>query len=142
MKIKRRIVIDTNILISASFTRRSVLHDAVETVLLHHLLLTSPETYAELEHTLLLPKFNRFVSLEKRQRFLLTFLFAARMIDVHTTITVCRDPKDNKFLELAVDGKADSIITGDKDLLALHPFGGIAIFTPRSFLDHLSSQTQ
>ena len=45
-----------------------------------------------------------------------------------------RDRKDDKFLELAVNGNAALIITGDKDLLALDPFQGIAIITPASFL--------
>ena len=49
-------------------------------------------------------------------------------------ITECADPKDNKFLELAAIGKTDFIITGDADLLAMHPFRGIAIVTVESFL--------
>lgn len=51
------------------------------------------------------------------------------------TITACRDPKDNKFLELAVAAKASCIITGDKDLLELHPFRGIPILTVNDFLN-------
>nr|WP_232285716.1 putative toxin-antitoxin system toxin component, PIN family [Crocosphaera chwakensis] len=46
----------------------------------------------------------------------------------------CRDPKDNKFLEVAVNGNATHIITGDKDLLELHPFRGISILKPKQFL--------
>ena len=43
-------------------------------------------------------------------------------------------PKDNKFLELALSGKGSHIITGDSDLLVLHPFRGVAIVSPQSFL--------
>lgn len=50
--------------------------------------------------------------------------------------TVCRDEKDNMFLELAVEGKANCIITGDKDLLVLHPFRGIIIISPGNFVVH------
>jgi hypothetical protein len=60
----------------------------------------------------------------------------AVLIEVKDTITDCRDPKDNKFLELAVSGKASAIISGDEDLLALHPFRDIPIFTLRDFLEH------
>jgi len=53
---------------------------------------------------------------------------------IQTRITICRDPRDNKFLELAVDGKAQIIITGDQDLLILNPFENIDVLTPRDFL--------
>jgi uncharacterized protein len=51
------------------------------------------------------------------------------------SIKACRDPKDDKFLELAVNGRADLIISGDKDLLVLHPFMGIAIVMPATYLE-------
>jgi len=50
------------------------------------------------------------------------------------SVTDCRDPDDNKFLELALSGKADLIITGDADLLSLHPWRGIAILSPADYL--------
>jgi putative PIN family toxin of toxin-antitoxin system len=55
----------------------------------------------------------------------LTAIYLGReteLITINETIDICRDPKDNKFLELAISGKATHIITGDKDLLELHPF--------------------
>ncbi|MBI3577621.1 putative toxin-antitoxin system toxin component, PIN family [Candidatus Gottesmanbacteria bacterium] len=51
-----------------------------------------------------------------------------------TTYTICRDPDDNQILALATDGKADYIITGDKDLLALGTIEGIPIVKPKDFL--------
>jgi uncharacterized protein len=54
---------------------------------------------------------------------------------VNKTINACRDPKDNKFLELAVTGNVDYIISGDKDLLDLNPFNNIVIITPSQFLE-------
>ena len=54
-------------------------------------------------------------------------------------ITACRDPKDNKFLEVAVAGKADVIVSGDRDLLVLHPFAGIPILAPVAFLKVLDA---
>jgi putative PIN family toxin of toxin-antitoxin system len=54
-------------------------------------------------------------------------------------ITACRDPKDDKFLEVAVAGEADVIISGDDDLLVLHPFAGIPILSPSAFLRMLDA---
>ncbi len=51
-------------------------------------------------------------------------------------ISICRDPKDNMYLEIAIAGKADLIITGDSDLLVLHPFCNIPVITPKMFLDN------
>jgi putative PIN family toxin of toxin-antitoxin system len=56
-------------------------------------------------------------------------------IEPKIEITECRDPKDNKFLELAVAGNADCIVTGDNDLLVLNPFRNIRIITPKEFID-------
>ena len=53
--------------------------------------------------------------------------------DIH--IEVCVDPKDNKFLSLAVSGNASLILSDDKHLLRLHPFQGISILTPQQYLD-------
>lgn len=53
------------------------------------------------------------------------------------TVTACRDPKDNKFLEAALTGTADAIVTGDNDLLVLHPFEGVEILSPAEFLAKL-----
>ena len=50
---------------------------------------------------------------------------------------VCRDQKDNKFLELAVSGGAKYILSGDKDLLVIGEYQGISILSPRSFYNRL-----
>jgi putative PIN family toxin of toxin-antitoxin system len=55
-------------------------------------------------------------------------------------ITACRDPKDDKFLEVAVSGRADVIVSGDQDLLVLHPFAGIPILPPVAFLQMLDAE--
>jgi putative PIN family toxin of toxin-antitoxin system len=45
-------------------------------------------------------------------------------------VRACRDPKDDKFLEVALNGTADAIVTGDADLLEMHPWRGIEVVTP------------
>jgi predicted nucleic acid-binding protein len=57
-------------------------------------------------------------------------------------VTDCRDPKDNKFLELALSGKATHIVSGDEDLLVLHPFRGILILMPQAFLAQWEGQEE
>ena len=134
MNPKLRVVIDTSVLVSAALRPHSVPYTAVTEVMLHHVSLISHKTYAEVENKLLHTKFDVYVSREERLRFLEMLFFAAETVPVNTVITDCRDPGDNKFLELAVDGQADCIVTGDNDLLVLNPFRRVAILTPRNFL--------
>jgi predicted nucleic acid-binding protein len=61
-------------------------------------------------------------------------LAAAELVTITDRTTACRDPKDDKFLELAVNGRANLIISGDADLLALNPFREIPIVTPATFV--------
>ena len=61
-------------------------------------------------------------------------LAAAELVSITEPIVACRDPKDDKFLELAVNGGADVIVSGDADLLVLNPFRGIAIISPAVFV--------
>lgn len=60
-------------------------------------------------------------------------LASAERINVRARVFECRDPKDNKFLELAQDGSADVIVSGDLDLLVLGAFRGVPIMTPAMF---------
>ena len=59
---------------------------------------------------------------------------AAEIVQIDEQIAVCRDPKDDKFLERAVNGRADVIVSGDADLLTLGPFRGIPVLTPAAFV--------
>jgi putative PIN family toxin of toxin-antitoxin system len=67
---------------------------------------------------------------------LIDFKRVAIFSEISESITACRDLKDNKFLELAIAANASCIITGDKDLLALHPFREISILTANDFLNN------
>ena len=130
----RRVVVDTNVIISGILLPRSAPGRALTTIVRHTYPLVSGDTFRELHEKLLLPKFDRYVSVSSRQAFLKRFLAVAAFIPVSTTLEACRDPKDNKFLELALDGEADWIVSGDRDLLVLHPFRGIPVLTPQAFL--------
>ncbi len=114
---------------------RSVPRQAFDRVLEYGTILISSATVAELNNVLRRPRFDRYVHEDDRLTFLATLLREAALVEVTDVVTACRDSKDNKFLELALSGKATHIISGDEDLLVLHPFRGILILTPKAFLN-------
>jgi len=97
-------------------------------------LLISEEFEQELEEVVRRPKFDPALLLATRLKLFNAFVDAAVPVVIRERIAECRDIKDNKVLELAVSGNADLILTGDKDLLVLHPFRGIPILNPLQFL--------
>jgi len=100
--------------------------------------LISYETWTELRIVLNRPRLSKFLtpdSYEKVPRQRLGDFGAG--FDP-TPVRACRDPRDDKFLELAVHGRANFIVTGDQDLLALNQFRGVAILTPAEFLAHVT----
>jgi putative PIN family toxin of toxin-antitoxin system len=129
-----RIVLDTNVLVSAMLSSRSAPGRAVRLAARAGDLLISAATSREVEEVFHRPKFDGMVSLAARAEFLFTYRAAARMVQVDSHIQASRDECGDKFLELAVDGHADLIVSGDEDLLALHPYCGMRILTPQQFL--------
>lgn len=98
-------------------------------------ILLSFATLAELYDVLNRKQFRRFIDEEDARSFIAALARESEWIDVNVQIKSCRDPKDDKFLEIAVSGQASQIITGDADLLVLNPFQGIQILSPQEFLD-------
>ncbi len=131
----RRWVLDTNVLVSAALAKHSISRRALEAARATGLVLQSADTLDELITVLTRPKFDRYVTETGRQEFLALISELSFFVATKSHITICRDAKDNKFLELAVDGYGDAIISGDQDLLTLSPFEGIPILTPAQFLD-------
>jgi putative PIN family toxin of toxin-antitoxin system len=134
MRAKERVVVDTNALISRLLLPASVPAQAVRQVVAEAQLLASDATIMELADVLARAKFDPYVTIAERQEFLRLFGRIAERIPIIHIVRACRDPKDDKFLELAVNGEAHLIISGDADLLALHPFRGIDILTPANYL--------
>jgi putative PIN family toxin of toxin-antitoxin system len=130
----QRIVVDTNALISRLLLPRSIPGKAVRKAVDAGQILISEVTLAELADVLGRLKFAPYVSIQDRQQFIRLLGRVAEMVPITHTIRACRDPNDDKFLEVAVNGAASVIITGDKDLLALNPFRKIAIVTPAQYL--------
>ncbi len=134
MKTDRQLVIDTNLWISRLLIPGGTAARAVDHGLSWGTPLMSEETLTELSDVLSWTKFDRYVSREDRQHFLRLLGGITRVISITQQVAACRDPKDNKFLDVALSGKAHMILTGDRDLLELHPFHGIEILSPASFL--------
>lgn len=130
-----RIVADTSLLVSRLLLPESVPAKAVRKAVDEGHLLVSDATLEELADVLSRPKFDAYVSLEDRQEFIRLLTRVAERVVVTYPVKACRDPKDDKFLEVALNGEADAIVTGDKDLLALHPFRDVDIITPREYID-------
>jgi putative PIN family toxin of toxin-antitoxin system len=135
VEIQARVILDTNVLMSRLLLPESVAARAVRRVLDRVVPLVSEATLGELADTLSKPRFDRYVSIEDRRRFFELFARVAEWVAVTSTLRVCRDARDNKFLELAVDGEATLLVTGDKDLLALAPFRSTQILTPAELLE-------
>jgi uncharacterized protein len=131
---RERVVIDANVLISGLFSTTSTPALAVEKAVTRAQLIATTETLRELIEKLHSPKFDRYVQRERRDALLERVASLVEIIDVLQSIRASRDPKDDKFLDAAVNGRADVIVTGDRDLLDLSPFRGIAILMPTAYL--------
>lgn len=131
---KLRLVLDTNVLVSAVLMPRSAPARAVRYAFAHGQVLVSADTVDEVTNVLRRPRFDRYIDEDDRTAFLAEIIREALPVVITERMAVCRDPKDDKFLDLAVSGQATHIISGDSDLLALHPFRGISILTPQDFL--------
>src|SRR5690242_20129703 len=115
-----RVVLDTNVLVSAALKRQSTPGAAAHIVERHHRLLKSLVTDQQLFEVLARPYLAAVIPADT-QAWLRKLMTAAELVTITERIAACRDPTDDKFLELAVNGHADLIVSGDADLLALNP---------------------
>lgn len=129
-----RVVVDTNALISRLLLPDSASCKAVEKAIREGTLLVSDATLAELGDVLSRKKFDPYVSLNDRKKFIRLLGRISDWVASGRRIRACRDPRDDKFLEVAVNGDANLIISGDKDLLVLNPFMGKPIASPSEYL--------
>ena len=131
-----RVVVDTNVLISAALrpvgTPRAVVDTIRQT---GGVLLFANEPFQELHSRLLRPKFDRYVSQTVRLTYLVQLMGVSERVSITGAKLGCADPQDDMFLETAMVGEADCLITGDRHLLEMTPFRGISILTPAAFLN-------
>ena len=135
---KVRYVFDSNVIISSLLFEGSKPDLAIKYALQNGIILFSLELIEEIDEVLSRPKFRKYIKDEEREEFLDSFVDRGILIEVVDVVDECRDPKDNKILELSLSGKADLIISGDKDLLVLTPFRSIQIQSVEQFLKNVS----
>ena len=128
-----RAVVDTNVLVSAALKDKSLPAMAVRLVEQRGVLLKSVATEWQLFEVVARPYLSSLIA-PATHTWLTKLLTAAETVTISERIAACRDPTDDKFLELAVNGHADVIVSGDADLLVLNPFRNIPILTPAAFV--------
>jgi putative PIN family toxin of toxin-antitoxin system len=126
--------VDTNTLISSVLLANSVPNLAVHKARGLGVLLFSDATFAELNQVIFRPKFDKYVSITVRSEFISRLRETSEWINVQENVTICRDPKDDKFLAVVANGNANWLITGDRDLLVLQALRSTRIVSPAQFL--------
>jgi uncharacterized protein len=128
------VVFDTSTLVGCCITQVGKPAQALAYALRHHVLVVSQDTMTELTEVVSRDKFDAWRPRVQRLAFLNALVMSSKLIQVTQTATDCRDPKDNKFLSLALSANASVIVSSDADLWVLHPYRGIAILKPFDFL--------
>jgi putative PIN family toxin of toxin-antitoxin system len=133
-----RVVIDTNVFISAAFLPHSKPAQIIDRVREGKILwITSQEILEEITRVLLSPGVRKRHGLTAKQitKVLEGLIQGAEIMSGIIQVKECRDPEDDKFLACAVEGQADYIVSGDKDLTDLTSYQGIPIISPAAFLE-------
>lgn len=133
----KRVVFDTSSLIPACLNPDREPAQIFRRALQEHDVFTSAEAFNELASVLSRDKFNAWRPLEHRMMWVRLFREAVIFVEADTVVTECRDPKDNKFLELAFSAKADVLVASDIHLLELHPFRGVQILQLTDFKNQI-----
>jgi putative PIN family toxin of toxin-antitoxin system len=136
-----RVVLDTNVLVSAALKRQSMPGATAHIVEQHHRLLKSHVTEQQLFEVVARSYLATVIPADT-QAWMRKLMTAAELVTITERIAACRDPTDDKFLELAVNGRADLIVSGDADLLALNPFRGIPVLSPAAFIQRVTNASR
>src|ERR1700679_2672624 len=136
-----RVILDTSTLVSAALRIGSVPHQALARALGSCHVCASGETLAELEQVMNREKFDRYLDPESRRAFVALVRRNVHLFAVDGALLAvgpqCRDAKDQPFLALALAAEAKTLVSGNEDLLVLHPWNGMPILTPVEFLVHV-----
>ena len=129
-----KIIIDTNLWVSFIISNKLTLLDRLFFSQKARLLF-SKELIDEIASTITKPKLRKYFAANGLEEMLTKLEPFIDLIEVQSSVSICRDPKDNFLLELAQDGKADYLLTGDKDLLNIEKFGKTKIISISTFLE-------
>ena len=130
---RKKVVFDTSSLIPACLNPDHEPAQILRRALLEHDVFTSAEAFNELALVLSRDKFNAWRPIEHRLIWMRLFRDAVFFVETDISVTECRDPKDNKFLDLALYAKADILVSSDIHLLEMHPFRGVHILQLAGF---------
>lgn len=135
-----RAVVDSNVLISAALSAGYAPALVLRHLLAHGRLVFCDETFAELETRLWRPKFDRYLSLERRRGLLHDLRAVGEWFHLPAPPRAgfSRDPDDDKFIHLALASRAEWLVSGDQDLLSLLPMEGVEILSPAEALRQLA----
>lgn len=134
-----KLVIDTNVLISAALSTQGAPAKLVQLALAKHRLVFSQATFDELRTRLYRPKFDRFISLESRERLLHDFKACAHWDEIGVPGLYCRDRDDDQMVEAALQANAAALISGDKDLLDMAAIPGLQVLSPQQAMVFLGA---
>ena len=135
----KRVIIDTNLWISFLITNN--LNILSELFLFERFqIIFSDELFNEFLDVAQRPKFKKYFDEKSVQLLIENISEKLEFIEVASVITICRDLKDNFILALSIDGNADYIVTGDKDLLSLNGFKGKKIITINEFIKIIDTE--
>lgn len=129
----RDLFLDTKVIVSTVLSVNSTPRRALDLAQDSGVILVSDETFEELSVVLLRDKFDRYIARSKRLKFLDDFVKSIQFVEPVLEVKQSRDPADNKYLTVAVNGLAECIMTGDNDWLVLDPSRTIRILTAADF---------
>ena len=128
------IVFDASTLVGAAIRADSVPERALLRAEEVDLIALSSAVDAEIAEVLRRPKFAQAIPATRRERFLRRLRQVAIWFEPAVKVAECRDPKDDKYLELALAAGAEIIVSSDDDLLVLHPWRNVRILNPAGYL--------
>lgn len=135
MSSDKRVVFDTSTLISAVLKPQSVPAQALSWAWEVAEVIVSDDTLGELEQVLARERFDAYRDVDVRRAFFEHYRDMTRLVPVIDQVEACRDPKDDKFLSLAVAGAASIIVSSDDDLLSMGRFRDVTIIRPKAFVE-------
>jgi putative PIN family toxin of toxin-antitoxin system len=140
-----KVVVDTNVLLSAALSPRGTPAELVDRLLAEGRLIFSEATFAELASRIWKPKFDRYLPIERRKQILFELNSSSLWVEIPVAISnqiFSRDVKDDPFIHAALAANATRLVSGDDDLLCLHPLNNLHIVTPRTALDEINKLVQ
>ncbi len=134
--LRKTVVLDSNLIVSAFLNPEGAASQAMQIAFDYFDVAASKDTLTELVDVLRRDKFDRYANKEDRATRVMAYAEATQKIQVTHIVTECSDPKDNKFLALALSSKACVLVSGDKKhLISMNPYQGLPIIGVRKFIE-------